>query len=231
MLYGMLVWGGKSAPERIELLRAPFVRLTVARGRLEGVTRRRVRAAGRKLRKLGINNAVLPEGFCYREVLEKEGVFPVTTLQLRREIAADWVRAALVERKMAPSGAKVEVAAETLSAEVVRTVTELSLRHRYVLLSVPRGGEELSRRLRREYGVSLQINPGNAEQPEAVVQFTKGEQEGSVVTLRLWDESQSLPGLALPPGQEENLPQEVDRGQLIAALRKTGAVRQVEVRI
>ena len=123
------------------------------------------------------------------------------------------------------------MAAETLSAEVVRTVTELSLRHRYVLLSVPRGGEELSRRLRREYGVSLQINPGNAEQSEAVVQFTKGEQEGSVVTLRLWDESQSLPGLALPPGQEESLPQGVDRGQLIAALRKTGAVRQVEVRI
>lgn len=229
MLYGFVTWGEKIAPERMEVLHTPFVKVTLRRGRAEALTRRRVRQAARKLRKLGITQAVLPESFGYRELLEKEGVFPVTTLPLRTEIAADWVRAALVGKGMAPSGVKVAVAAEHLTAEVVRTVTELSLRHRYVLLSVPRGGEELGRRLRREYGVALRVDPGNAEDAEVVVEFTKGTRTGSVLTLRLWDEEQSLPQLLLPPGQEEALPTGVDRGQLLAALRKTGAVKQVSV--
>lgn len=230
MLYGWITWGEKGALERKELFSAPFLQAAVKRGRWEAVTRRRVRAAARKLRKAGIVQAVLPEGFGYREELEKEGVFPVSTLALRAEIASDWVRRALVDRGMAPSGAKVEVVAESLTAEVVRTVTELSLRHRYVGLLVPRGGEELARRLRREYGVALQVNSGQGEQAAAVVQFTKGERQGTSLTLRLWDEGQSLPPLTLPPNQEEVLPQGADRGQIIAALRKTGAVKQVMVK-
>ena len=229
MLYGFVTWGEKNALERAEILHAPFVKTTLRRGRAEVLTRRRVRQAARKLRKLGITQAVLPEGFRYRELLEKEGVFPVTTLPLRAEIAADWVRAARVGKGMAPSGVKVAVTAEHLTAEVVRTVTELSLRHRYVLLSVPRGGEELGRRLRREYGVALRTDAGNGEEAEVVVEFTKGTRTGSVLTLRLWDETQSLPQLLLPPGQEEALPTGADRAQLIAALRRTGAVKQVGV--
>lgn len=62
-----------------------------------------------------------------------------------------------------PGGARVLVTANALSGEVVRTVTELALRHRYLLLTVPFGGEELCRRLRREYGVSVLLNP-TAEQ-------------------------------------------------------------------
>ena len=229
MLYGWICWGEKAALERTEILHAPFLKVTLYQGRAEALTRRRVRQAGRKLRKLGITQVVLPGNFPYREFLEKEGVFPVGTLSLRSEIAADWVRAALAGKGMAPSGVKVAVRAESLTAEVVRTVTELSLRHRFVGLSVPRGGEELGRRLRREYGVSLGLDSGTVERAEAVVEFTPSEKAGSLLTLRLWDETQPLPALLLPPGQEEALPADADRGQLIAALRRSGAVKQVSV--
>ena len=59
------------------------------------------------------------------------------------------------------------ITADALSGEVVRTVTELALRHRYLILKVPFGGEELCRRLRREYGVSIVLNP-EARLPEGL---------------------------------------------------------------
>ena len=61
-----------------------------------------------------------------------------------------------------PAGARVLITADALSGEVVRTVTELALRHRYLMLKVPFGGEELCRRLRREYGVSIAAEPGSS---------------------------------------------------------------------
>lgn len=70
-----------------------------------------------------------------------------------------------------PGGARVLVTANALSGEVVRTVTELALRHRYLLLTVPFGGEELCRRLRREYGVSVLLNPTAEQMAEAAVQI------------------------------------------------------------
>lgn len=227
MVYGLLVWGERGAVERTEILSAPFLKVTLPRGRGDVVSRLRVRRGAKLLRKNGVTAVVLPPEFPYREVLEKEGVFPVSTLALRREIASDWVAWALRKQGMTLSEAKVAVEAEVLTAEVVRTVTELSLRHRYVWLSVPRGGEVLSRRLRREYGVSLQLLPG--KDAEAAIQFGKGVGEGTVVTLRLWDEAQPLPPLALPPNQEQSLPEGADRTQLIAALRAAGAVKQVDV--
>ena len=103
----------------------------------EAVLRRRVLAAGKRLRKLGVTQAVLPAGFPYGQELARCGLRPVSTLSLRRALAADWVRWVLEEKGRSPAGARVAVCAAQLTGEVVRTVTELSLRHRYVLLDLP----------------------------------------------------------------------------------------------
>ena len=49
------------------------------------------------------------------------------------------------------------------------------------------------------------------------------------IILRLYDPAQPLPSLLLPPNQAEELPQDLDWGQLIAALRRAGALKRVEV--
>ena len=48
----------------------------------ETVLRRRVLAAGKRLRKMGVTQAVLPEGFPYGRELARCGVRPVSTLSL-----------------------------------------------------------------------------------------------------------------------------------------------------
>ena len=130
MVYGLLEWGKKNTAERIQILSAPFLKVTLKQGVLP--TRVRVRRWGRFLRKKGVTQAVLPPEFPYREELEKEGVFPVSTVRLRWEIAADWAEQQLREKNISLPEARVAVQAEVLSPEVVRTVTELALRHRYV---------------------------------------------------------------------------------------------------
>lgn len=235
-MYGMIQWTQENkrgaALERVTVLQEPFWCAKVLRRphTPEQLMRRRVRSAGKRLRKQGVTRVVLPAGFPYGEELARQGVTAVSTLNLRQEIAARWVRAELEKRGQSVSLAQVAVTAERLSAEVVRTVTELSMRHRYLLLSVPRGGEELGRRLRREYGVSLRLNPTQEELAgaAAVAAFAPVELEHPLL-LRLYEETQPLPKLTLPPNQEAELPEGMDRGQLIAALRRAGAVKQVEV--
>ena len=193
----------------------------------------RVSSAARRMRKMGVTRAVLPEGFAYGAQLEKQGLRPVSTLALRRRLAADWVRQALAEGGVPPGGARVAVSAASLTGEAVRTVTELCLRHRYVLLDLPYGGEELCRQLRREYGVSLLLGPSKdqLEGAEALVLFDSRTDLAmkNPVTLRLYDETQPLPVLTLPPELEEGLPQGANRGQLLAVLREAGAVKREQI--
>jgi len=197
------------------------------------VDRRRVLAAGKRLRKRGVVQVVLPDRFSYREQLSKCGLKPVSTLALRRSLAVDWVRTGLTEKGQPAAGARVAVTAAVLTGEVVRTVTELCLRHRYVLLDLPYGGEELCRQLRREYGVSLLLGPDRdqLEGAEALILFDRRTDLSlaNPVALRLYDEEQALPPLTLPPELEGELPQGVDRGQLLAVLREAGTIRREQI--
>lgn len=193
----------------------------------------RTAAAAGKLRKLGVTRAVLPEDFACGAQLEKRGIRPVSTLALRQRLAADWTRQALAERGISPGGARVAVSSSEMTGELVRTVTELSLRHRYVLLDVPYGGEELCRRLRREYGVSLLLGPDREqlEGADALVLFKPRTdlRRKNTVVLPLYDEAAPLPPLSLPPALEERLPEGVNRGQLLAALLDAGVLRPGQV--
>lgn len=202
----------------------------------EPLVRRRVRRAAKQLRKLGVTQAVLPEPFPYREELAKLGIRPVSTLPLRRALAADWARAVLTSRGLSPGSARVAVAGEQLTGELVRTVTELALGCRYVLLDLPYGGEELCRQLRREYGVSLLMGPSRdqLEGADVLVLFAPREdlKRERGVTLTLYEGGEeALPPLLLPPALEEQLPAGCHRGQLLAVLREAGAIRTSQITV
>jgi hypothetical protein len=125
----------------------------------------------------------------------------------------------------------VAVAADNLTGEVVRTVTELVLRHRHVLLDLPRGGEELCRQLRREYGAAVLLEPSREqiEAAEAVLLFDDRNIAAGKICLRLYEEEQPLPRLLLPPLLEDQLPPGADRGQLLSALQEAGALKPGQV--
>ena len=199
----------------------------------EAVARRRVRRAAKQLRKLGVTQAVLPEKFPYREELAKLGVRPVSTLPLRRALAAEWTRAILAGKGLTPGSARVAVSGEQMTGELVRAVTELALGCRYVLVDLPYGGEELCRQLRREYGVSLLMGPSREqlEGADVLVLFAPREDlRPGGVTLALYEGGgEELPELLLPPALEEQLPGGCCRGQLLAALREAGAIRAGQI--
>lgn len=231
------IWQRQVVLTEQNVLHMRFLCAEVVRGPRtpEAAVRRRAAAAAKRLRKQGVTRTVLPENFACGAQLEKYGVRPVSTLALRRRLAADWVRAALEERGTAPGGARVAVSAGQMSGELVRTVTELALRHRYVLLDVPYGGEELCRQLRREYGVTLLLKPGREQLEEADVLAlfdprTDLRRHGGVA-LPLYGEEADLPGLSLPPALEEQLPAGMCRSQLAAALLETGALRPGQVSV
>jgi len=245
MMTGLLLWREKTPGTREKtvtlvekrVLHARFLCAEVLREeRLpEFLLRRRVLAAVKRLRKAGVTTVVLPEAFPQTLLSERTGLHPVSTVPLRQLIAADWVRMELTRRKLPDAGARVAVSAPVLTGEVVRTVTELVLRHRYVLVDIPRGTEEFSRRLRREYGVSLldAADPQQLAKAEALVIFgSEPRQEvQNPVVLRLADEEMPLPELLLPPALESQLPAGANRGQLLAALLQAGALRPGQVSV
>lgn len=230
-MIGMMTWtppaGGvrqKSvALETRALLHLRVAWASVARGPRtpEALVRRRVLTAAKRLRKAGVTRLVVPEAFAYGEQLEKVGVAPVSTLPLRRALAADLARAVMAGRN--------------LSGELVRTVTELALGNRYVLLDVPYGGDTLANQLRREYGVSLLLSPTRQQMEEAdvLVLFAARTdlRRRDPAVLRLYDEAAPLPPLLLPPVLEGQMPPGLCRPQLLAVLVESGVLRPGQITV
>ena len=228
-MIGMMTWtppaGGvrqKSVVlETRALLHLRVAWASVARGPRtpEALVRRRVLTAAKRLRKAGVTRLVVPEAFAYGEQLEKVGVAPVSTLPLRRALAADLAR----------------VAGDQLSGELVRTVTELALGNRYVLLDVPYGGDTLANQLRREYGVSLLLSPTRQQMEEAdvLVLFAARTdlRRRDPAVLRLYDEAAPLPPLLLPPVLEGQMPPGLCRPQLLAVLVESGVLRPGQITV
>lgn len=200
----------------------------------EAVVRRRVLTAARRLRKAGTGRLVVPEAFTYGEQLEKGGVTPVATVPLRRALAADLARAGMAARGLSGS-ARVAVAGDQLSGELVRTVTELALGHRYVWVDVPYGAEALANQLRREYGVSLLTVPSRAQLEEADVLILFAPRTDlrrkNPVVLPLYDETAALPPLLLPPALEDQMPAGCSRPQLLAAMVEGGILRPGQITV
>lgn len=245
-MVGMILWtppeSGKRqkrvAVEEKIVLHMRFACVKIVRGPRtpEAVVRRRVLSAAKRLRKLGVSSVVLPEGFPYGGQLAKYGVRPMSTLALRQALAAELTRAAMTSHGLGGGSAKVAVIGERLTGELVRTVTELSLRNRYILLDLAYGGEELCRSLRREYGVSLLVTPSmeQLEEADVLVMFAPRRElsrKNPIVLILYEGEEQSLPPLTLPPTLEEKLPVGCSRPQLLAALQEAGVLRTGQITV
>ena len=167
--------------------------------------------------------------------LEKAGVAPVSTLPLRRALAADLARAVMAGRNLSGGSARLAVAGDQLSGELVRTVTELALGNRYVLLDVPYGGDTLANQLRREYGVSLLLSPTRQQLEEAdvLVLFAARTdlRRRDPAVLRLYDEAAPLPPLLLPPVLEGQMPPGLCRPQLLTVLVESGVLRPGQITV
>ena len=238
-MVGMLVWKEPEKRRRSvevcerQILHVRIMCAEILRGKQtpDAILRRRVRTAAKRLQKLGVRQVILPEDFLWREQLEQWEIRPVSTVPLRQMLAADWVRWDLENRGLPVSGARVAVVCGGLSGTVVRTVTELALRHRYVMLKAPYGGEELCRQLRREYGISLMLKPSREqmEKADAIVLFENGGEEQGCGRLCLYDEAAEMPALSLPPALEDFLPPGAERNQMLTVLLEAGAIRPGQI--
>ena len=238
-MMGLIVWQQPGAGKRLRtvtaqetaILRVPFLQVEVVRGprTRPGTLERRMIRAAQKLRQAGVRYTVLPADYPPSQWPQRHGVGVVSTLSLRRSLAVELVRRITAERGLPPGSVRIAVTAGQMTGELVKTVTELTLGYRYVMLDVPYGGEELCRRLRREYGVSLLLQPSREQLEEAqvLVSFDRrtdltGNNE-AVVALYEGAES-AFPPLMVPPSVETQLPAGADRLQLLAALREAGAL-------
>ena len=243
-MIGMLLWkepvkGEKTKRIQIgrrSVLQMQFLCAEIARGEKtsELLLRRSILRAARRLRKEGVTQVVLPEAFPYGDELVRCGLRAVSTLPLRRALAAELVRAQLDACAIVPAQARIAVCGEYLTGELVRAVTQLALRYRYVFLDLPSGGEALCRQLRREYGVSVVFDPARSQLETADVFLLFREQEEFLqkrerVLVLYEDGAVFLPPLQIPQELEKQLPQGAERMQLLSALAEGGALRREQI--
>jgi len=219
--------------EQIDVGGMRFARVLVPLGSRtpEWLTRRRLTAAAKQLRRWGVTRVVYPENFSYAKLFERWGIRPAEALSMYRELAPELVSRAMEEKGLSSASAVIAVAGDRLSAELTKAVTALCLRNRYVQLDVPSGGDELGRSLRRSLGVPLVVTATRErlEQADVLVLFsecpTLSRKNG--VVLPLYDEEHlpPLPTLKLPDGIAEQMPSGCSRIQMLAALWETGALR------
>ena len=239
-MIGFVTWTEEKAPRRTEeiaVLRMRFCAVSVSRRKNTpaAILRRRAATAAGKLQKLGVTRAVFPEDFPYGAIFAKRGILPIEVMPLYRSLAGEWLRAALAAKELS-GAATVAVCGDRLTGELVRTVTELCLRYRYVLLDIPDGGEELARQLRREFGVSLILRPaaGQIAAADGVLLFTQRPELRGGVVLALYDGTEVPKDVTLTlPALEDRLPVGCCREQLLAALCGAGVLRaaQIEMKV
>lgn len=134
--------------------------------------RHAARAAKRMLAQ-GVRRAVFPLDFPHTAVFLRHGILPVDPLPLRIALSSLYVRRRLDALGLSGTQAVVAVAGDSMNDEIARTVHELALAYRYVLLSVRSGGEDFAKKMRRQYGVSLLLTPSTdqLERADALVLF------------------------------------------------------------
>lgn len=190
----------------------------------------RARQGARMLREAGVRSAIFPVDFPYTALFIRQGILPVDTLPLRRAMAAPLTRRRLEAAGFQPTQAVVAVSGERAVREVTECAKALALSYRYVLLSV-RGGEIFARDLRREYGISLLLEPSpdQLDRADALVMFSqRGDlARNNPILYTLYPGGEAGRGrlpLALPEGIRDQVEANCDFEQLAAALYATGGL-------
>ena len=186
----------------------------------------RLRRAGRGLRRSGALQALAPKEFQGWPLLEKCGLRPVDPSPLIRAQCAPLAVEALGRRGVSPDRATVALRGLRADRDMARAAVQLCQRVRYLVVSAPRGGEELAQWLRREFGVP--VLPAR-EQAQLALCFHPQAQEEEPAVLELFGLCPSLDGLrlsapALAEADRENLP-------LLSALWERGKLGRDSVKI
>jgi hypothetical protein len=193
--------------------------------------RRRLSEAAKRLHRAGVTRAVFPENFQDWEIFARNGILPIDGLPLCRALAPELVRSVMEQRRLSSQTAVLAVCGNHISSELERTVTELCIRNRYVLLSAPDWNGTLCRRLRREYGVSLVLTDevSRLAKADIIVLFDpkEGLRSDAAITLSLYHGA-PLPQVNLSltgSGEEETSSLQCNQIQFWSALFEAGAIR------
>lgn len=219
--------------ERRQLLGNTFAALRMAENsRPEGLLpKRRAAVAARKLRELGVRQAVFPVDFPYLALFARQGVCPVDPLPLRQALAAPLVQRRLSAMGISGTQATIAVSGRHMSRALMDAAKALAIHYRYVMLDVPTGAEEFARTLRREYGISLLLRPAveQLDRADALLLYgPRGDLSGEnpiLCTLypggeRGWEEL----SYGLPAALAESIEPNCCREQLMAALYAAGVL-------
>ena len=239
-MYGYVEWTDKGrrikpGVHSIAGLRMRSVSVPRKPGTPAFAVRRRCAAAAGLLSREGITRAVFPADFPHYAIFADHGVLPTDPMELWRALAAELVQFRLEQNGLQGRGVTVAVCADRLTDRVRRTVTELCIRNRYVILCAPERDDVLCRKLRREYGVPLVQTEDPAQLADAAVtvRFSPGDDpadRGEVLELYPGGRPPDA-ALRLPEETEAHLPETCDRMQLLTALFAAGAVRGGQIRI
>lgn len=159
--------------ERASRLGGTFLVLNMGRFARGMLASRRAKRMAQRMREHGVRRAVFPLDFPFTAIFMRCGILPVDPMPLRRALCAAHVRRRLDAMGMTGEQAVVAVSGDYVSSSLEQTVMDLVRMYRYVLLSVPSGGEELAQRLRRECGAALVVScvPEQLDRADALVLF------------------------------------------------------------
>ena len=190
----------------------------------------RARQGAGMLREAGVRTAVFPVDFPYTALFIRQGILPVDTLPLRRAMAAPLTRRRLEAGGFLPTQAVVAISGDRAVREVTECAKALALSYRYVLLSA-RGGENFARDLRREYGISLLLEPSadQMDRADALVLFAPRTDLtlDNPIFYALYPGGEAGRGrlpLCLPAEAAAQAETNCDQEQLAAALYAMGAI-------
>ncbi len=214
-------WGG------VEEARLYGLRVLLSRADPEGfLGELRLRRAGRGFLRGGAARVLVPRRFGRWPVMEGFGLSPVDPGPLVRAQGAPLALEALRRRGVEPERATVALRGPRADREMRRTAARLCVWVRRLVISAPRGGEELARWLRWEYGVPV-LPEG--EEAQLALCYAPGCPAGARAALELYGPDPGLDGLtltapALAEGDREDL-------ALLTALWEGGRLEERDIKI
>ena len=154
---------------------------------------RRLRKAGSALHRGGARRVLTPADFERWDLMGECGLSPVDPGPFLRAQSLPLTLAALERRGEVPDRAAVALRGVRADREMARAAAALCPRVRRLIISAPRGGEELARWLRWEFGVPI-LPEGEETQVDLCFQPVSS---GSGTRLELYGSRPQLGGLAL----------------------------------
>lgn len=187
---------------------------------------RRLRRAGKGLRRGGVLRVLVPGDFDRWPALALFGLRPVEVDAFVRNQSATLALELLERRGLTPDRAVVALRGVRADRDMARTAAALCRRVRRLVVDAPRGGEELAVWLRREFGVPV-LPPG--EGCHAALRFHPDCPREEGAALELYGPRPRLAGLALSAPRlaeedRENLP-------LLSALWEGGKLGPDDIKI